>query len=285
MKIQLNKTFLANELSKSLSLKIEGDINQKFNSISNIDDTENSSLKFTKKSSNEYLKGVIIGPSGTKAETLIISDNPRLDFCKALNYFINNNELIFTSRESSIHSSSYIAKTAIIEEGVHIGANSVIEHNVVIHKNSTIGRNCIIRSNSVVGAQGFGFEQDLDGKWIRFPHLGAVDIGDNVEIGALNSVCVGALGNTSINDGVKTDNLVHIAHNCKIGKNSILTACSELSGGVQLGENVWLGPNSTIMEKILVGDNALIGIGSLVRKNVKPNTIVAGSPAKFIRNK
>ena len=96
---------------------------------------------------------------------------------------------------------------------------------------------------------------------------------------------MGALGNTSINDGVKTDNLVHIAHNCKIGKNSILTACSELSGGVQLGENVWLGPNSTIMEKILVGDNALIGIGSLVRKNVKPNTIVAGSPAKFIRNK
>ena len=134
MKIQLNKTFLANELSKSLSLKIEGDINQKFNSISNIDDTENGSLKFTKKTSNEYLKGVIIGPSGTKAETLIISDNPRLDFCKALNYFINNNELIFTSRESSIHSSSYIAKTAIIEEGVHIGANSVIEHNVVIHK-------------------------------------------------------------------------------------------------------------------------------------------------------
>ena len=119
----------------------------------------------------------------------------------------------------------------------------------------------------------------------RFPHLGNVQIGNDVEIGALNSICRGALGNTIIGSGVKTDNLVHIAHNCVIGKNSILTACTELSGGVVIGENVWMGPNCSIKEKIEIGSNSLVGIGSVVRKNVGTNCIVAGSSAKLLRKK
>ena len=109
-------------------------------------------------------------------------------------------------------------------------------------------------------------------------------IENNVEIGALNSVCLGSLGNTTIGAGVKTDNLVHIGHNCTIGDNTILTASSELSGGVTLGANVWIGPNSSIMEKVSIASNSMVGIGSVVRKNVAKGIIVAGNPAKKIRD-
>ena len=285
MKIMLETTIMASDLAAKLSLKIAGNPRQHLIAISDLTSTESDTLKFSASSSGEYLNGIVIAPVSMKAETVLISDNPRLDFCKALNFLLDSGRLLIPTRETVIHPTCYVAESAILEEGVTIGANSIIEHNVVIHKNTCIGENCIIRANSVIGAQGFGFQQDFDGKWIRFPHLGAVMIGNNVEIGALNSVCVGSLGNTKIGSGVKTDNLVHIAHNCTIGDNSILTACAELSGGVSLGENVWIGPNSTITEKVTIGKNALVGIGSLVRKNVAAGTIVAGSPAKFLKDR
>ena len=118
---------------------------------------------------------------------------------------------------------------------------------------------------------------------LRFIHLGGVKIGNEVEIGALNSIARGTLNDTIIENGVKTDNLVHIAHNCYIGCNSLITACVELSGGVIVGKNVWIGPNSSVLEKIKIGDNAFIGIGSVVTKDVDTN--MAGSWQSLTPNK
>jgi UDP-3-O-[3-hydroxymyristoyl] glucosamine N-acyltransferase len=285
VKIILDKSISASELANVLSLKIAGDRDQKVTSIGNIESFESNMLKFMNVSSEIYSTGIVIGHSSISAETLLISEDPRLHFCKALNFLLDNEYFNIPVKKSFIHKSSIIAKSAVIEEGVSIGAHSIIEHNVVIHKNTSIGENCIVRANTVIGAQGFGFQQDHDLHWVRFPHLGSVNIGNNVEIGALNSVCVGSLGDTIIGSGVKTDNLVHIAHNCSIGDNSILTACAELSGSVSIGENVWIGPNSSVAEKISIGKNALVGIGTLVRKNVEEGSVVAGSPARFIRDR
>ena len=285
MSIVLSKSILAFELAAKLSLEVNGCRDQSLISIGTIDSIESNTLKFSKLPSEDYLSGIVIGPATSNAETVLISDNPRLDFCKALNFLLDNHYVERPVRESLVHHSCSIADSAILENGVTIGANSIVEHNVVIHRNTSIGENCIIRANSVIGAQGFGFQQDSDETWIRFPHLGRVIIENNVEIGALNSVCVGSLGDTNIGSGVKTDNLVHIAHNCTIGDNAILTACSELSGGVTLEANVWIGPNSLIMEKVSIGANSMVGIGSVVIKNVDKGTIVAGSPAKFLRYK
>jgi UDP-3-O-[3-hydroxymyristoyl] glucosamine N-acyltransferase len=276
---------LACELADVLSLILKGDPNQSLLSLGNISSEKSNALKFSTSKLDGGLLGVVIGPEMEDVETLLISDNPRLDFCKALTYLIDMDYLDLSYKDSDIHSSAHIAKSAVIEPGVVIGADCLIEHNVVIHTGSIIGERCMIRANTVIGAQGFGFEQDIDDSWIRFPHLGNVVIGDNVEIGALNSVCRGGLGDTLIESGVKTDNLVHIAHNCVIGRNSILTACTELSGGVVIGENVWMGPNCSVTEKIKIGNNSLVGIGSVVRKDVEANSIVAGSPAKLLRKK
>ncbi|KPM84278.1 UDP-3-O-(3-hydroxymyristoyl)glucosamine N-acyltransferase [Pseudoalteromonas lipolytica] len=270
-------------LAEALGLQLKGSKTQLLLTVGSLSNENSSVLKFTNKQQEKYLNGIVIGDKDNNAESLIISDNPRLDFCRALQYLVDVSILVNDSIESSIHQTAIIADSAVIESGVNIGKNSVVEHNVTIHKGSVIGENTIIRSNTVIGAQGFGFEKNADGSWIRFPHLGRVIIGSNVEIGALNSVCVGALENTVISNGVKTDNLVHIAHNCQIGENSILTACTELSGGVTLGEGVWMGPNSSTMQKITIGDFAVVGLGSVVTKNVETGHTVAGVPAKVIR--
>ena len=231
------KKISAFELAKELSLKITGFEEQYIESIKSIEYAKHNTLSYSKFQSKKHLNGIIIGSADLNAETLLISKNPRLDFCKALNFLIDKKYLFIKKENSYIHPSSKLSKSVILEDGVKIGSGSVIEHNVVIHKNTSIGENCIIRANTVIGAQGFGFQKDTNDNWVRFPHLGKVIIGNNVEIGALNSICVGSLGDTLINSGVKTDNLVHIAHNCTIGKDTLLTAGVILAGGVSIAEN------------------------------------------------
>lgn len=271
------------ELSTALNLRFEGIQSQLIHSIGSLANINSNVLKFSNKHQDDFTNGIVIGLAGTNADSLIVSENPRLDFCRALDFLITSEFLVKTKTKAQIHNAALISNSAIIEDDVVIGSGTIIEHNVVIHSGTVIGKNSIIRANTVIGAQGFGFEKNHNGTLIRFPHLGKVIIGDNVEIGALNSVCIGALDDTIICDGVKTDNLVHIAHNCHIGKNSIITACTELSGGVVLGEGVWMGPNSSTMQKVKIDDYALVGLGTVVTKNVEKHNTVAGVPAKVIR--
>lgn len=283
MQYYISKRITALELGKALALEVRGNHNQIISEVTTLTAHRNGALTFSTKEPLESINGIMIGFNNALSESLLISIAPRFDFCRALKYLLEQKILVNRVQETQIHESAIVASTATIEEGVIIGENTQIEHNVTIHQGTYIGDNCIIRANTVIGAQGFGFEKASDGKWIRFPHLGRVIIGHNVEIGALNSICLGALDNTIIENGVKTDNLVHIAHNCIVGENSILTACTELSGGVTLGKGVWMGPNSSTMQKIYIADNATVGLGSVVTKNVAANHVVAGVPAKIIK--
>ena len=108
-------------------------------------------------------------------------------------------------------------------------------------------------------------------------------IGNQVEIGAFNTVCSGTVEPTRVGNYVKTDDHVHIAHNCRVGDNSILTACAELSGSVILGEDVWLGPNCSVNNGVEIADRAFIGLGAVVTKNCVPEGVYAGSPARLLR--
>jgi UDP-3-O-[3-hydroxymyristoyl] glucosamine N-acyltransferase len=112
------------------------------------------------------------------------------------------------------------------------------------------------------------------------PHVGGVRIGEFVDIGANCSVDQGTFSPTVIEDFVKIDNGVHIAHNVQIGTRTLITAHAEISGSVQIGCDVWIGPNASLRDRIKVGNGALIGIGSVVTKDVNEKTVVYGSPAK-----
>ena len=119
----------------------------------------------------------------------------------------------------------------------------------------------------------------------RFPHIGGVIIGDNVEICSNCSIARGSLSNTIIGEGTKLDALVHIAHNVEIGRHCALTAGTIIGGSTRIGDMCWTGLNSTIKHKVKIGNKVIIGSGASVINNIDDEDIVAGVPAKSIRHK
>jgi len=256
-------------------------------------------ITFAKKFSNDILESLVGNDQCLALVTKeyegkincahIVSDNPRLDFAKTVSHFFQAN------REAGIAKTAILGENVQIGEGVSIGEYCVIGNNVsigngtiirnhvVIYDNTVIGDGCLIRSNTVIGEEGFGFERDEDQVPIRLPHLGRVVIGNNVEIGALNTIARGTLDDTYIGDNVKTGDHVHIAHNVYVGKNTIITACSEISGSTRIGANSWLAPNCSIMNGISLGENVFVGLGAVVTKSVESNSVVFGNPAMKLR--
>ncbi len=175
-----------------------------------------------------------------------------------------------------------IGHNTIIEKNVYISDDCQIGCNVIL-KNCIIGKNTHILDGAIVGKKGFGF---FPGKLknIRYPHIGTVVIGNNVEIGCNNTIDRGSLSNTVIGDGTFLDNQVHIAHNVKIGKNCIVTGQVGFAGSSIIGNNVMIGGQAGISGHLTIGDNVQIGGGSGVIKNIPSNTKVMGYPAKNIRN-
>lgn len=218
----------------------------------------------------------------------IFIENPRYWFIQCMKTFLTQNYLggIHPSAivESKIPKSVFVGPYTYVEKNVKIGENTMILSHTHIHKNTSIGKNCIINSNSVIGSDGFGYERDNVGKIEMFPHLGGIKIEDDVEIGA--NVCIdrGTMQNTVIGKGTKIDNLVHIAHNVKIGKNCSIVANSLVAGSCILGNNVHVAMSVTIRDQIKIGNNAILGMGSIITKDVSPNVTVIGIPAKSIKN-
>lgn len=260
-----------------------------------------SNIVWVKKFSAERLNilesrrpGLVICDKTTSQNTRvsnIISDNPRLDFIKVMNHFFS------PTPKTGIHPTAIIEEGAILGRNISIGAycrigsqvmigdNCVIHSGVAIEGKVHLGRQCVIKSNSVVGGEGFGFEYDEDGNPIHFPHIGRIEIGDNVWLGACSTVEIGALGATVICDGCKIDDLVQIGHNTVIGKNTLIMANTIICGGAVIGEKCWIAPNSVVKEKIRVGNNATIGLGSVVIRNIEDGIVVAGVPAAPLKPK
>jgi UDP-3-O-[3-hydroxymyristoyl] glucosamine N-acyltransferase LpxD len=234
---------------------------------------------------------VVIAPKGAEIANgiLIEVDNPKYVFAKILAEFFSRVKKSGVASSAVIETSSNIHPTAVIGEFCYIGPNCeiaehvVIHHNTVLYDNVRVGKGSVILSGCVIGENGFGVVEDGDGNLQCIPHIGGVRIGEHVQIGSLNSIASGTLEPTVIGDYTKTDNLVHIAHNVKIGKNCQITACAEISGSVTIGDRVWISPNASVIQKVSIGDRGFIGIGSAVTKSVDPFDVVAGVPAKKIR--
>ena len=189
---------------------------------------------------------------------------------------------VLVGKNVKIGSNCTIGHNTIIEKYVRIGNNCNIGNNVII-KNSIIGNNTNILDGAVLGKKGFGFFPGKNSN-TRYPHIGAVVVGSNVEIGCNNTIDRGSLSNTMIGDGTFLDNQVHVAHNVKIGKNCIITAQVGFAGSSSVGNKVLIGGQAGISGHLVIGDNVQIGGGSGVVKNIPSNTKVMGYPARNIRN-
>jgi UDP-3-O-[3-hydroxymyristoyl] glucosamine N-acyltransferase len=221
----------------------------------------------------------------------IVSQNPRLSFIRALARFFAEEE------ESGIH------PTAVVEPGARLGAHvsvgayarigpdvtigdgTAIGSGVALEGRVVIGRRCRIKPNAVIGAPGFGFERDEEGVPVHFPHVGSVEIGDEVWIGSCSTVERAALGVTRILAGVKVDDLVQIGHNTTVGENTLVMANVVLCGGAVVEEGCWISPNSVIKQKVRIGRGATVGLGAVVLKDVAEGSVVAGAPARPLPRK
>lgn len=183
-----------------------------------------------------------------------------------------------------------IGEGTIIGAGCHIGAGAVVGpggllHNAVtIYEGVTIGRNVIIHSGAVLGADGFGFELAGD-HYEKFPQIGRVVIGDDVEIGANSCVDRAALGVTEIGDGTKLDNMVHVAHNAKIGKHVVIAAQTGISGGAVVEDYVVIAGQVGIADKVRIETRAILGAqcGVPSSKIIRSGQTVWGTPARPIK--
>ncbi len=262
-----------------------------------LDNIKDNTLSFSK---NKVLEGIdthtlILVPldfeyRADSVYSVIKVKNPRLTFAKVVNNFF------ITKKKNKIDKTAIIGSNCKIERTVSIGAfckigdnviigkNTIIKNSVIIEDNTFIGNSCYIKSGAILGEDGFGFDFEEDSTPVRIPHIGNVTIGDNVEIGSNTVIARGTLDNTIINDNVKIDDHVFIAHNCLVGKNTVIIAFAEISGSVIVGKNCWIGPNCSIIQKVKIGDNVMVGIGAVVTKNIDSNKKVMGLDALGLKN-
>jgi UDP-3-O-[3-hydroxymyristoyl] glucosamine N-acyltransferase len=217
-------------------------------------------------------------------------DNPRAAFAAVVQKFFAPVVVAGIASTAIIHVSAHVANSASIGHFTVIGADVIvgegveIRNHVVIGERVVIGDACLIKSHAVIGEEGFGIDRDASGNNVRLPHLGSVRLGSHVEVGNFTTVCSGTITPTVVGDYTKIDDHVHVAHNCRIGRNVVITACAELSGSITMEDDVWIGPNASLIQGISVGKNALIGIGAVVTKSVPANEVQFGNPARRFRD-
>ena len=160
-----------------------------------------------------------------------------------------------------------IGANTTLARGVRVGAASVLHANVVVYHDCSIGERCIVHAGTVIGSDGFGFAREKD-RWSKIPQLGAVVIGDDVEIGANCAIDRGALEDTVIGNGCKLDNLIQIAHNVRIGENSALAACVGVAGSAVIGKRCMIGGAAGVLGHLEICDDVVVSAMSLVTRSI-----------------
>lgn len=181
---------------------------------------------------------------------------------------------------SAIGDNTSVGANSYIGGNVSIGYDTKIDAHVAIHHGTHIGNRCILFSGAVIGSDGFGHAYDKTG-WVKIPQIGKVYIGNDVEIGANTTVDRGAIDNTIIEDGVKLDNQIQIAHNVRIGEHTVIAGCSGIAGSAVIGKRCMIGGLSGVAGHLEVTDGVMIAGMSMVTTSIdKPGTYSSALPAE-----
>lgn len=302
------------EVAKIINAKVIGDTSFVIKGISSFIDSDPHDITFAcdaKYLSNlkQTRAGAVIvpdtfnpGEAQTDSVILLKTDNPKASFFKLVSLFHPDKKIapgihnsadighhvkfgknpvigsnVFMGDRVQIGNNVHLMPGVFIGDDVVIGDNTTIKPNVTIMEKTRIGKNVIIHSGTVIGSDGFGFTQNSD-QHEKLIHTGYVSIGNDAEIGACNTIDRGTLGMTVIGNGVKTDNLVHIAHNVNIGDNTLIVAQAGIAGSATIGKNVIIAGKAGISGHINIGDSSIVGPYSGVHSDVPENEIVSGIP-------
>lgn len=223
---------------------------------------------------------VIVAPALREAArargACIVADDPYVYFARATQLWKRHHA---TALPTGVHPSAVVDVTAVVhpsasvgplcvvERGAHIGAGTVLKSRVTVGEDCRIGARCIVHAGVVIGADGFGFAQQ-GGEWIKIEQLGAVQVGDDVEIGANTCIDRGALQDTVIEDGVKLDNLVQIGHNVRVGKHSAMAGCVGIAGSATIGAHCTVGGGAIVLGHLSLADHVNISAATVVTRTI-----------------
>ncbi len=160
-----------------------------------------------------------------------------------------------------------IGAHCVLERRAHVGARTRLAARVTLGHDCSVGSDCILHGGVVIGADGFGFAQH-QGEWIKIEQLGAVRIGDRVEIGANSCIDRGALEDTVLEDGVKLDNLIQIGHNVQVGRNTAMAGCVGVAGSAKIGANCTVGGGAVVLGHLTLADGVHISAASVVMRSI-----------------
>lgn len=307
--------FTAKSIAEFLQGSVEGNPDVKVSTVAKIEEGKPGALSFL--SNPKYSKYLYTTQSsvvlinkdfileGTTASTLIRVPNAYEAFAKLLNLVTS-----LQKRKSGVHPQTSIESTAKLGKDNYIGAFACIGENVVlgdnvqiyphvivgdnvtigdgvilyagvkVYNDCVIGKNCIVHAGAVIGSDGFGFAPQTDGSYQKIPQIGNVILEDNVEVGANTTIDRATMGSTIIRKGVKLDNLIQIAHNVEVGKNTVIAAQSGIAGSTKVGKNCMFGGQVGVSGHITVADGVKLSAQTGVPNSIKDeNEIMIGTPA------
>lgn len=223
--------------------------------------------------------------SGLEEYSIVVED-PRYVHLKVMEILDSNAVTlpidIFTL-DGKYQTSDNIHPTAVIEEHVSIGKTSIIHAGVVVKRGSIIGEGCIIRENTVIGGVAIGPYQAKNGEVMRYPHLGGVVLGDNVEIGCSVTIMRGIVSNTIVASDTVLGNLTNIGHGCEIDENVWMSVGGMVGGHAKIEKDCTIGLGVCIKNGITIAEKTYIGMGSVVSKDTKAKMKYFGNPARPIK--
>lgn len=187
---------------------------------------------------------------------------------------------VVIERGAVIGARSRIGPHCHVGRDTKIGADCLLHARVTLYHGCRLGDRVIVHAGAVIGADGFGFAPDGEG-WVKIPQIGGVVIGNDVEIGANTTIDRGALDDTVIEDGVKLDNLIQIAHNVHVGAHTVMAACVGVAGSTHIGRHCMIGGAAGIIGHLRIADHVTVSVGSFVTKSIlEPGTYTAVWPAE-----
>ena len=308
--------FSAEQIAGMLQGEVIGDPNQIVNDLSKIEQGREGTLSFLANPKYEEFiytteaSIVIVGkefeakealPSGL---TLVKVEDAYACFAKLLDAYNQMREKkpqieepVKIAETVEVGDDVYIGSFTYIGEGTRIGDNvkiypgcyigdnctvgddTVIFAGVKIYQDTQIGQDCRIHAGTVIGSDGFGFTPNSENNYQRVPQIGKVVIEDHVDLGANVTIDRATLGNTYIRRGVKLDNMVHIAHNCDIGENTVMAAQCGIAGSTKVGKDVMFGGQVGVNGHIEIADKTMVAAKAAIANTVKERAILIGQPA------
>jgi UDP-3-O-[3-hydroxymyristoyl] glucosamine N-acyltransferase len=296
------------ELARAIDAVLDGDPAIEVTGVAGLDEAGPGDLSFLtnpryRDAATRSSAGAIVVGSDDRIDSrnVLRCKNPYLSFAKAVELLtpmerpaagVDPSAIVHPSvkvpDDVSIGPCAIVEEEVTLSDGVTIGAGTLVERevsigegtrifpHVTIHRGTRIGRSCVVQSGTVLGSEGFGYATDDVGRHHPVPQRGGLLIGDEVDIGANVTIDRGSIGDTVIGAGTKIDNLVHVAHNVRIGRNAVIVAQVGIAGSTRIGDFVVIGGQAGIGGHITIGDGSRVGGQAGVLNDIPPATEVSG---------